>query len=126
MRLETITEDRIALWTEKGSCCELDLIHSLFDLYKHWSSMYSDLNIELPEPLFWFARLKAKVEGQGEGTKMMRRLVQILDEKDITVINGVNPYGSMDLEALTGFYKKYGFEDIDEGLMLRRPNATRV
>ncbi len=117
MRLETITEDRIALWTEKGSCCELD---------KHWSSMYSDLNIELPEPLFWFARLKAKVEGQGEGTKMMRRLVQILDEKDITVINAINPYGSMDLEALTGFYKKYGFEDIDEGLMLRRPNATRV
>lgn len=79
--------------------------------------------IDIEPPIFFFNRIKAKVEGQGEGTLLMREIVKILDEKGITVVNTLNPYGSMDLEALTEFYKKYGFECIVEQLMIRRPNV---
>lgn len=118
MKIETVTDARISLWTEKVSCAELD----------RWPiSNFDDLGIELTEPVFWFCRLKAKVEGQGEGTKLMERLVQILDEKQITVVNGVNPYGSskrqgrMSMGELKDFYRKYGFEDIGNDIMVRHP-----
>lgn len=112
MHIENICDERICLWTEKGSVAELD----------RWpSNLFETLNCELTEPVFWFCRLKAKVEGEGEGTKLMTRLVQILDEKQITVVNGVNPYGSMSMDELKDFYRKYGFEDIGNDIMIRYP-----
>ena len=109
---EHITDEHISLWTEIASCAELD----------RWPlQSFNDLNLELTEPVFWFNRLKAKVEGQGEGTKLMERLVQILDEKKITVVNGLNPYGSMSMDELKDFFKKYGFEDIGNDTMIRYP-----
>lgn len=113
MRIETVTEERISLWTELGSCAELDKIAP---------GIVESLGCKLTEPIFWFCRLKAKVERQGEGTKLMKRLVQILDERKITVVNGPNAYGSMSLEQLKIFYRKYGFKDVDEGIMVRYPN----
>lgn len=115
MKIETVTAERISLWTEDCSCAELDYMPAGCDL--------SDLGVELEPPVFWFCRLKAKVEGQGEGTRLMRRLVEILDNKRITVVNAVNPYGCMDMEQLKVFYAKYGFEDIGNDVMIRRPQG---
>ena len=54
----------------------------------------------------------------------MRRLVEILDEKKITVINAMNPYGSMNRTELRKFYEKYGFVRInDDGLLVREPRV---
>lgn len=115
MRSETITDTGIYLYTEKASCAELDMYD--IDLLK-------DLGCELVDPVFWFSRLKAKVEGQGEGTKLMERLVQILDEKGITVVNGVNPYGSMKMKDLVAFYERYDFVMIKDGIMVRYPKKS--
>lgn len=82
-----------------------------------------EYDIEVEQPLFFFNRIKAKVEGQGEGSLLMREVVKILDEMGVAVVNHINPYGGMDLKALIEFYKKYGFELIDEQLMLRFPNV---
>ncbi len=82
-----------------------------------------EYSVEIEPPIFFFNRIKAKTEGMGEGTLLMQELVKIFDEKGITVVNTLNPYGDMDLGALTAFYKKYGFESIVESLMIRRPNA---
>jgi GNAT superfamily N-acetyltransferase len=112
IKVEIITDEQISLWTEKASCAELERLSPIID---------DSLGAEIVEPVFWFTRLKAKVEGQGEGTRLMKRLVQILDERKITVINGVNAYGSMSLEDLKRFYKKYGFKDIGDNTMIRYP-----
>ena len=53
----------------------------------------------------------------------MRELVKILDQRGISVVNQVNPYGGMGLEVLIGFYKKYRFELVDECLMIRYPKC---
>jgi len=97
------------------------------DIYQE--TIKREYGVEIEPPIFFFNRINAKIEGQGEGTLLMQEIVKILDEKGITVVNTLNPYGSMDLEALIEFYKKYGFEcvvrvrDPSEGLMIRRPNA---
>jgi hypothetical protein len=66
------------------------------------------------------------VEGQGEGSFLLEKLVRILDEEGVTVVNGVNPYGSMDLEDLERFYGRYGFESFADGMMIRLPRGSRL
>lgn len=115
-----VRDDFICLWTHGASIAEL----SLMDVYQE--TLKREYGVEIEPPIFFFNRIKAKIEGQGEGTLLMQELVKIFDEKGITVVNTLNPYGSMDLEALIEFYKKYGFESIIEYLMIRRPNAPGV
>lgn len=80
-----------------------------------------EYGVEIEPPVFFFNRIKAKVEGQGEGTLLMQEVTEILDEEGVTVVNHVDPYGSMDLVPLIKFYEKYGFELVDDRLMVRRP-----
>ena len=92
---------------------------SLMDEYKE--TLKREYGIEITQPLFYFNRLKVKVEGCGEGTLLMQEVVKILDERSLAVINYIHPYGSMDLATLTTFYAKYGFKKILDGLMFRIP-----
>ncbi len=114
---ENVTDEHISLMTELGSCCGLD---------RYVVTDKSDPSFVLVGKTFWFSRLKAKVEGQGEGTRLMKRLVEILDEQGITVVNALNPYGSMGMSALTEFYKKYGFREVEKGLMIRNPKKKHT
>jgi len=115
-----VRDDFICLWTPNATIAEL----SLMNVYKE--ALETDYNISVSSPLFFFNRIKAKIEGHGEGTLLMQELVKILDQSGITVVNHVNPYGGMELEPLIRFYEKYGFELIDTQLMIRFPNAKRV
>ena len=63
---------------------------------------------------FFFNRLKVKVEGKGEGAKIMAEVATILKLLDLSVILVVNPYGNMGLDCLIGFYKKYNFKLIEK------------
>ncbi len=116
MYSETVDDDHISLMTELGSIAELDRCSLGL-------SKTANIQLDLSDPVFWFARLKAKVEGQGEGTRLMKRLIEILDERGISVVNSLNPYGSMDMQALTEFYKKYGFSEVEKGLMVRKSKS---
>ena len=124
MYSENVDYAHISLMTELGSCCELDRYSTASNLRLAISDPV--LYLDLPDPVFWFTRLKAKVEGRGEGTRLMRRLVEILDERGITVVNALNPYGSMDVQALTEFYKKYGFSEVEEDLMVRKCQTRKA
>lgn len=104
----------ITVWTSRGSVAELTKVNNPGDVF-------GKLEVELTEPVFFFNRLKARVEGIGEGTKLMKDLVPFLDEHNITVVNGASPYGSMTMKQLKKFYEKYGFSDIGNDIMLRRP-----
>ena len=108
----TDTNDSIYIYLNDGSSAELDRIEKVPDNLK---SLLRGDNV------FWFARLKAKKEGVGSGTVLMNELVKILDKRKISVINAVNPYGVMTMEDLLDFYKKFGFEEVEEGIMIRNP-----
>jgi hypothetical protein len=83
-------------------------------------------NIHVATPLFYFNRIKSQIESQGHGTVMMKRLVQICDENNITVINELNPYGRMDMKELQAWLGKYDFEEIvKDNLMIRYPKSIR-
>jgi predicted GNAT family N-acyltransferase len=110
------SNENISIMLEDSSICSLDLMNCerarMADIYK----------LKITGDLYWFCRLKAKKEGQGSGTILMKELVKILDEKQAWVMNVINPYGKMTMEQLELFYAKYGFIKIGEGFMYRPPN----
>jgi hypothetical protein len=108
--------EHIQIYLNDGSSAELDEIPHVDEKLKP---------LLTGEKIFWFARLKAKKEGSGAGTLLMNELVKILDNRKISVVNALNPYGSMSMRQLTDFYKKFEFEEIEEGLMIRNPQDIR-
>lgn len=111
--LESVKDDHIYLMTEGRSVCELDRSDDyLIDTFSF---------LRLKPPVFWFARLKAFIEGEGEGTFLMEKLCKIVDEKQAYIVNVINPYGKMSRKDLIQFYEKFGFENHDDSIMVRRP-----
>lgn len=51
------------------------------------------------------------MRNKGIATKFMTRLIEILDEKDMRLVNTVNPYGDLNEDQLITFYKKFGFKE---------------
>lgn len=66
--------------------------------------------------VWWFNRIKVKPShyGKGCGRDMMIALCEILDKRDITLINSLNPYGNRDLKSLIAFFEASAFEIVDE------------
>ena len=78
----------------------------------------------LDKPVYYFNRLKIppRDEGKGFGKRLMIEVCRIADEKGITILNELNPYGKRDLKQLIKFFEKSGFEIFDEhNTMVRRP-----
>ncbi len=109
------SETRIAVMLKNGSIGELDMFMKKDDPdVKQWNLTGKNI--------FWFSRLKSVTEGQGDGTLIMKNLIKIFDDRKVSVICGVNPYGKMDMKTLVSFYKKFGFVLVDdEGTMIRNP-----
>jgi hypothetical protein len=118
---KNVSDEAITLMLDDASIAELSVDHS--DIWKE--ALEKDFRITVDGPLFWFNRLKAgrRGEGTGSGTFLMKELEKILDEKGITVLNHVNPYGSLNMSQLKAFYKKFGFVDIGRGGMIRYPKT---
>lgn len=93
---KTITDNRICIFLNDRSICELD---------RHWS---------IPDT-FWFTRLKVIQVRQGRGNFLMKELCKILDRRKINVLNGINAYGDMSYDNLKKFYLKYGFKENKDG-----------
>ncbi len=104
----------ITVATSRGSVAELSRVDRP-------EEVFGELALDLTPPVFFFNRLKARVEREGEATKLMEELVDLLDREGFTVVNGVNAYGSMSQKDLKKFYEKYGFVEVAEDTMIRRP-----
>ncbi len=76
----------------------------------------------------YFNRIKAKKEGRGTGTALMKEVVQFLDKHSFCVLLESRPYGKMKLDALISFYEKFGFtlkaKFDDSALMFRQGGAV--
>jgi len=118
IRSQIVNDQRICILLESNSICELDREDFLGE------------DLDLDPPVFWFARLKAKVEGIGDGTFLMKRLVAILDRLHYNVVCVPNPYGSMSLDKLISFYERYDFiqQEIGDGsiCLVRKYKEGRV
>lgn len=113
-----ITDTAITIMLEDRSICQLELQNA-------WKKILIEQGMmKVEPPIFWFNRLKAMRQGEGRGTFLMNELVKILDEKKITVVNSLNPYGNLDLEKLTKFYEKFGFISVEESFMIRPPKTN--
>lgn len=105
---ENLTPFNISIGTRSGAVAELDRM-SLdgFD-----------------EPVFWFARINAKKEHQGDGTFLMRRICDYVDSLGVSIINCVNPYGSRSLADLISWFEQFGFTKRGPTVIERKPRCA--
>lgn len=120
IKQERITDDVIFLMTDRGAICEL----STFAMDRQ-KELLLDHGIKCPYPLFFFHRIRSMEEGKGHGTALMKRLIEICDEKGFAIINPINPYGRMDLEELKVWFGKYGFIEVEDSLVIRLPKEKK-
>jgi hypothetical protein len=111
-----IINDEVICLTTHTAICEL----SVFGMEKHKEFLLGH-EIECPYPLFFFHRIKSRVESKGHGTVLMKRLVEICDERGIAIVNPINPYGRMNLEELKEWFGKYGFFEVTDHVVVRFP-----
>ena len=103
----------ISAMTQNGSCAEL-------------SDLGKGIEVKgLNNPVYYFNRIKAQRgrEGTGEGKALMIEICKVADEKGISILNELNPYGNRDEKSLIEFFKESGFEMFSEqaSVMVRKP-----
>ena len=108
---ENLSLERVSLNTKGGTCAELDRADYLAN----------ELDLDLEPPIFWFARIKAKVEHRGDGTLLMKKICAYMDQLGATIVNTINPYGDRSLEELISWFEQFGFEHICDSLVVRKP-----
>ena len=113
---ETVNDELIYMMTDVKATCEL----SVFGMEKN-KEFLSGFGIECPQPLLFFHRIRSVKEGKGHGTVLMKRLIEICDEKGFAVLNSINPYGRMNLEELKKWFGKYGFFEVTDNVVVRFP-----
>lgn len=75
------------------------------------------------ERWYFFNRLKVRDSfmGKGFGRQLMERVIAWADSEGISIINPISTYGQKGgLERKIKFFKKFGFELIEENLVIRR------
>lgn len=117
---EIINDEVIYMMTNERAVCEL----SVFGMEKN-KEFLSGFGIECPQPLFFFHRIRSVKEGKGHGTVLMKRLIEICDEKGFAVLNSINPYGRMNLEELKKWFGKYGFSEVTDHVVVRFPKEEK-
>ena len=48
-------------------------------------------------------------QGMGYGKRLIQRVCKAADDEGVTLRLNVNPYGSLDRDALVAWYERYGF-----------------
>lgn len=117
---EIINDEVICLTTNEMAICEL----SIFGMETNKEFLLGH-ELECPYPLFFFHRIKSRKEGRGHGTILMKRLIEICDERGIAILNSINPYGRMNLEELKVWFGKYGFVEVTDHVVVRFPKEEK-
>lgn len=102
---ENIGKDNISLYIiGKRTCACAEISHTTY---------YIDLLDKKIEDAWFFNRLfvPSEMRNKGIATQLMNRLIEILDEYNICLINTVNAYGDLNEDQLITFYKKFGFKE---------------
>jgi len=114
--VERANERGVTIYLKSGSAAELDRA----DFMK--SDIEDFIDFELQVPILWFARIRSKVESVGDGTFLMERVCHHADCLRASIVNEINPYGRMNLKELIAWFGKFGFQDVGNGMVIRRPN----
>ena len=106
---EILTPDTISLMTTSMTHAGLDRADWLCE------------EMDLVSPVFWFSRIKAKIEHRGDGTFLMKKICAYADELKATIVNEINPYGDLSLEELICWFGKFGFKKYNRNVIVRNP-----
>lgn len=63
-------------------------------------------------------------QGKGYGSKLLREVLKDADEGGYTLYLAVVPSDGMKLGQLIDWYRRIGFEDLEEEVLLRRPKSS--
>jgi len=102
---------------------QLESYYSVFvmplDEYSSGVAELSTFGERLPDDehlWFYFNRLfvHPNLRRQGIADFLVDKVVDFAQREQISILGEVNPYGDLDLEALSAFYVKHGFTRHDE------------
>ena len=65
--------------------------------------------------------IQSKVQGQGDGTRVLNKLTKLADKMNVTIILNPEPWHSMNLKKLKKWYRGHGFKNYSRKLMKRIP-----
>lgn len=88
-----------------------------FCIYKKYDYKLAQVEVNRIEKNDWLiSRLfvPPNYRNQGIATKLMQKLTAWADEKKITLVAEINPYGDLGREKLVEFLKKHGFEQVEQ------------
>lgn len=99
-----ITPMEIAVSIIKDNCTSIGVAECS-------TSMVSEFGLR-NKPQMYFNRLYVRPEyrRKGFGTKLLKKLLEIIKEQQVVLQLDINPYGEMDYSQLEMFYTKYGFK----------------
>lgn len=72
-------------------------------------------------PAYFFNRLKSNRPRNGGGRKVLVEILRFIDDVGVPLVNTPNAYGEMSEKDLIAFYKRYGFVDDKDGLLVYYP-----
>jgi len=117
----------------KEVCVNISNENLTFYIYNPFSTAeftimfeYDEYKKYIPEnkntaKIIWFSRIKTKKEGIGYGKLLMQKVCNYMDENNIIIICGINPYGKRGLSELKRFYTNSGFVHLDNDMCIRIP-----
>ena len=92
-------------------------------------SLVEDYISEVPGKAYWFNRLKSGIQGKGGGTKILKQVLEFIDQVGLPLVNQPNAYGALSQEDLVKFYKKHGFiesKEFGDELLIYYPKIRKV
>jgi len=116
LKVSNILPTHMCLMTESATVAELDRADFIAET----------IEPSLKAPIFWFARIKAKIEHRGDGTFLMKKICRIADLMDAAIVNGINPYGDRSLEELISWFGQFGFQHVEEGVVVRMATQEQI
>lgn len=88
-----------------------------FCLYKKYERKIALVELNQIEKNNWLITrlfVPPAFRNKGITTKLMQELVNWADEKEITLLAEINPYGDLGREELIKFLEKHGFEQVEK------------
>lgn len=89
---------------------------AILDCWKNTDGYYIVTRINVPK----------EFRGCGSGTKLLKMFLDDADKEGVDIVLWVLESDGLSSDELTKWYKRHGFVDFRDQLLIRRPNQSKV